>query len=109
MSQSYPRFTAAACHAASVFLDAAKTADKACDMIAEASRGGAKLVVFPESFIPGFPVWTALQAPILSHDFFVRFTSQSPRIDGPEITKVRMAARRHEVVVSIGIYRGYGQ
>lgn len=106
MSRSYPRFKAAACHAASVFLDAAKTADKACDMIDEAARGGAELVAFPESFIPGFPVWAGLQAPILSHDFFVRFAAQSLRVDGPEIAKVRMAARRHEVVVSLGITEG---
>jgi nitrilase len=106
MSISYPRFKAAACHAASVFLDAAKTADKACDLIAEAARNGAKLVVFPESFIPGFPIWAALQAPIHSHDFFRALACQSLRFDGPEIEKLRMAARRHEMIVSIGITEG---
>jgi nitrilase len=106
MSRSYPRFKAAACHAASIYLDANKTADKACDMIAEAARAGAKLVAFPESFVPGFPVWTALQAPIYSHDFFARFAAQSLGIDGPEITKIRMAARRYAVIVSIGITEG---
>lgn len=106
MSISYPRFKAAACHAASVFLDAAKTADKACDLIAEAARNGAKLVVFPESFIPGFPIWAALQAPIHSHDFFRALACQSLRLDGPEIEKLCMAARRHGIVVSIGITEG---
>jgi nitrilase len=106
MSISYPRFKAAACHAASVFLDAAKTADKACDLIAEAARNGAKLVVFPESFIPGFPIWAALQAPIRSHEFFRALACQSLRLDGPEIEKLCMAARRHGIVVSIGITEG---
>jgi nitrilase len=106
MARSYPRFKAAACHAASVFLDSGKTADKACDLIAEASRHGAKLVVFPESFMPGFPVWAALQAPILSHDFFATFASEAVRLDGPEIEKVRIAARRHGVIVSLGITEG---
>jgi aliphatic nitrilase len=106
MSISYPRFKGAACHAASVFLDAAKTADKACDLIAEAARNGAKLVVFPESFIPGFPIWAALQAPIHSHDFFRALACQSLRLDGPEIEKLCMAARRHGIVVSIGITEG---
>jgi aliphatic nitrilase len=103
---TYPRFKAAACHAASVFLDAAKTADKACDLIAEAARNGARLVAFPESFIPGFPIWAGLQAPILSHDFFQRLASQALRLDGPEIEKLRTAARRHHIVVSIGITEG---
>jgi nitrilase len=106
MSRSYPRFKAAACHAAPVFLDAAKTADKACDLIAEASRNGAKLVVFPESFIPGFPLWAALQAPIHSHEFFAAFASDAVLLDGPEIEKVRIAARRHGAVVSLGITEG---
>jgi nitrilase len=89
-----------------VFLDAAKTADKACDLIAEAARNGAKLVVFPESFIPGFPVWAALQAPIHSHNFFATLAGEALLLDGPEIEKVRMAARRHGVVVSLGITEG---
>jgi nitrilase len=106
MPISYPRFKAAACHAASVFLDAAKTTDKACDLIAEAARNGAGLVAFPESFIPGFPIWAALQAPILSHDFFQVLACQALRIDGPEIEKLSMAARRHGVVVSMGLSEG---
>jgi nitrilase len=106
MPMTYPRFKAAACHAASVFLDAAKTADKACDLIAEAARNGARLVALPESFIPGFPLWAGLQAPILSHDFFQRMAAQALRLDGPEIEKLRMAARRHNIVVSVGITEG---
>jgi nitrilase len=106
MSTSYPRFKAAACHTASVFLDAIKSADKASDLIAEAARKGAKLVVFPESFIPGFPVWAALQAPILSHNFFEAMASQAVRLDGPELAKVRTAAQKNAVVVSIGITEG---
>jgi nitrilase len=106
MSKSYPRFKAAACHAASVFLDAAKTADKACDLIAEAARNGAQLIVFPESYIPGFPIWAALQAPILSHAFFATLAAQSLRLDGSEIAKLRVAARKHGVVVSMGVTEG---
>jgi aliphatic nitrilase len=102
----YPRFKGAACHAASVFLNSAKTAEKACDLVGEAARHGASLVVFPESFMPGFPVWSGLQAPILSHDFFKLLATQAVRLDGPELSKVRMAARSHGVVVSIGITEG---
>lgn len=106
MPVTYPRFKAAACHAASVFLDTAASIEKACDLIAEAARNGAGLVAFPESFIPGFPVWAAVQAPILSHDLFAVLAAQSVRIDGPEIGRIRMAARQHGVVVSLGISEG---
>lgn len=104
--KNYPRFKAAACHAASVFLDTKRTIDKACDLIAEAAGAGASLIAFPEGFVPGFPVWAALQAPILSHDFFKALAAQAVRIDSPEIAKLRMTARRYGVVVSIGISEG---
>ncbi|RXH35262.1 aliphatic nitrilase [Bradyrhizobium nanningense] len=106
MVSTLPRFKAAACHTSSVFLDAAKTAEKACDLIAEAARNGASLVAFPESFIPGFPVWAALQAPIMSHDFFGALSAQALLLDSPELTRIRMAAKRHGVVVSVGFTEG---
>ncbi|MDC7787555.1 carbon-nitrogen hydrolase family protein [Rhodoplanes sp. TEM] len=106
MSLAYPRFKAAACHAASVYLDSAASADKAAALIAEAAGHGASLVAFPESFLPGFPVWAALRAPILGHDLFRRLAGEAVRLDGPEIARVRSAARRHGVHVSIGITEG---
>jgi aliphatic nitrilase len=106
MPSNLPRFRAAACHTSSVFLDAPKSAEKACDLIAEAARNGASLIAFPESFIPGFPVWAALQAPIMSHGFFRAFSAQALWLDSPELTKIRMAARCHGVVVSVGFSEG---
>ncbi len=82
-ARHYPSFKAAACHTSSVFLNTAGTIDKACDLIAEAARAGASLVAFPESYVPGFPVWAALQAPIHSHDFFKQLAAQAVKIDSP--------------------------
>lgn len=106
MPFNLPSFKAAACHASSVFLDSQKSAEKACDLIAEAARSGAALVAFPESYLPGFPVWAALQAPILSHEFFKTLSAQALKLDSAEITRIRMAAKRHGVVVSIGFTEG---
>jgi len=106
MTTTYPKFTAAACHASSVFLDADKTADKACDLVAEAARNGASLVVFPESYVPGFPIWAALQAPIYNHQFFRALMSQAQKLKDSAIQKVRMAARLHGVHVSLGFTEG---
>jgi len=106
MTIHYPKFRAAACHASSVFLDAEKTADKACDLIAEAARHGASLIVFPEAFIPGFPIWVALRAPIYNHQFFRALVAQAQKLEGAALQKVRIAARRHGVHVSIGFTEG---
>ena len=102
----YPKIKVAAAHAAPVFLDAARTVDKACSLIAEAAGAGAKLIAFPESFIPAFPVWAALQAPIHGHDLFRALVANALRIDGPEIERLCATARRHGIVVSMGFTEG---
>ena len=59
-----PRFKAAAVQASPVFLDAQATTQKACDLIREAASHGAKLVAFPEVFIPGYPYWNWIMTPL---------------------------------------------
>ncbi|MCG6204801.1 carbon-nitrogen hydrolase family protein [Rhodopseudomonas sp. HC1] len=98
-----PRFKAAAVHAAPVFLDRAATTKKALSLIREAAAAGAALVAFPETFVPAFPVWAALWAPIDNHDLFARMADQSVLVDGPEVKAIRDEARAHGIVVSMGI------
>ncbi|KIZ47752.1 MULTISPECIES: carbon-nitrogen hydrolase family protein [Rhodopseudomonas] len=98
-----PQFKAAAIHAAPVFLDKAATTKKAVALIREAAAAGAELVAFPETFIPAFPVWAALSAPIDNHDLFVRMADQSVLVDGPEVKAIRDEAKAQGIVVSIGI------
>lgn len=93
----------AGAHLAPVFLDASATTSKAVDAIAEAARAGADLIAFPESFIPGFPIWAALAAPIHNHELFRRFVAESIAMDGPEIAALRRAARGNGITVSVGI------
>lgn len=97
-----PIVKVAAVHAASVYLDSAATLKKALDFIREAAHNGAQMVVFPESYIPGFPVWAALWAPIYNHDWFHRMVESSIFIDGPEIAALAAEAARLGVVVSMG-------
>lgn len=99
---SPPGVRVAAMNAAPVMLDKEATLAKALALIAEAAAGGAELLVFPESFIPGFPVWTALRRPIDGHDLFQRFATNSLLASGPEIRRIRDAAARHKILVSLG-------
>lgn len=46
-----------------------------------AVRSGAQLAVFPESFLPGFPIWCGLYRPIDGHRFFRRFAENALAID----------------------------
>ena len=63
-------------------------------------------MAFPESFVPGFPIWAALRAPIMNHEFFLALARAALRADGPEIQLIRAAARRGGVHVSLGFTEG---
>lgn len=102
----YPRFTAAAAHIGPIFHDTERTIDKTCEVIAETAGHGARIVAFPESFVPGFPVWAGIAAPIRTHDFFKQLAAAAIQADGPELKRVRDAARQHDVYVSLGFTEG---
>lgn len=97
-----PRVKVAAAHAAPIYMNAPATVEKALSLIGEAAANGAELVVFPESFVPGFPVWAALWAPIYNHERFARMVANSILVDGPEMASICAAAKRHGVFVSLG-------
>jgi len=97
-----PTVKVAAAHAAPVYMDKGATTQKAISMIEEAAKNGAELMVFPESFIPGFPVWASLWAPIYNHDWFGKMVENSILIDGPEIAAISAAAKRFGIFISLG-------
>ena len=46
----------AAAHAAPVFMNKAATIKKVISLIEQAAKDDVKLLVFPETFVPGYPV-----------------------------------------------------
>lgn len=98
----HPTVKAASVFAAPAMLDKDATTDKACRLIKEAADQGAELVVFPESFIPGFPVWTAFRKPVDGHDFFKRFAMNSLSVNGLEMKRIAAVARDCKIFVSLG-------
>lgn len=99
----FPRFTAAAVQAAPVFLDAAATCRKAAALIGEAAARGARLVVFPEVFVPGYPYWNWITDPVTGSAWFEKLVRASIFLPGPEIETVCAAAAAHRAYVVIGV------
>lgn len=104
--RSFPKFKVAAMHASPVFLNTQKTVEKACSLIEEAANNGANIVVFPEAFIPCFPIWHSLRAPGLNHDYFRRLAAAAVHVPGPETKRLAEVAKRRDVIVSMGINEG---
>lgn len=100
---TFPRFRAAAVQAASVFLDRDATLDKMEGLVAEAARNGAQLIVFPESFIPAFPVWNLVLPPVDQHRWFRALYEQAVPVPGPAVERIGDLARRHGVHLSVGV------
>lgn len=99
----FPRFVAAAVQAAPVFLDAAATCRKAAALIAEAAGRGARLVVFPEVFVPGYPYWNWITDPVTGSAWFEKLVRASVFVPGPELELVCAAAAAHRTHVVIGV------
>lgn len=100
---TYPKLKAAAVQAAPVFLDRDATIDKVAKLTREAKAMGADLVVFPESFIPTFPVWNILHAPIDQHDFYKRLFENAVLVPSSQSRKLADIARANQVFLSVGI------
>ncbi|MEP6720311.1 MAG: nitrilase [Variovorax sp.] len=95
-------FKIAVVQAAPIFLDAKATVEKAIGMIAEAGAKGAKLLAFPEVFIPGYPWWLWLGTPAWGMQFVAKYHANSLRAEGPELAAIAAAALKAGINVVIG-------
>jgi len=99
-----PTLRIATAHISPHLLDTPACLRKFIQCIEHAATNNASLICFPESSIPGFPIWSAILPPShpSTHTFFAKFVDQSIYADGPEIDQIKEAARQHRISVSIG-------
>ena len=89
---------------APVYMDLAATTDKIVESIMEAGKKGAKLIVFPETVLPGYPYWTLIHDPLSARQRFSRtLYEQSVRLDSEEVQRIRQAAQEAGCITSVGI------
>jgi aliphatic nitrilase len=94
----------AAVQAAPVFLNRDATVEKACALIREAGRQGARVIGFPEGFIPAHPYWFHFFPAVgpLATDYAERLFNNAVEIPGPEIDALCDAAREANAYVVMG-------
>lgn len=93
---------AAAVQAEPVWFDSKATAAKTVRLIREASARGANIVAFPETWLPGYPVFLHYTDINAEMPFVAEYLNSAISIDGPEIDALREAAREHNIMVAVG-------
>jgi len=89
-----------------VVLDARASVEKACALIAQAGAAGARLAVFPEGFLPGYPLWAWFIPPGETHalrELYAELVENAVAVPGPATERLGEAAREAGVAVAIGI------
>ena len=102
MSAQHPAFRAAAVQAAPVYLDLDASLDKAIGLIAEAASKGARLIAFPETWLPGYPWFIWLDSPAWGMQFIQRYYDNSLIYGTPQADRIAKAAKEHKIMVAMG-------
>lgn len=103
---SQESFIVAAAQATSIFLNREATLDKACDLIAEAGQHGARLIVFPEAFLPAYPDWVWLVSggqQELLNPLYSELVENAVTIPGDATERLCQAARKARINVAMGL------
>lgn len=90
-----------------VFLDREATLARVIDTMAEAAAGGAELVAFPETYVPGYPAWADFtHASAFDHPdqkaAWAQYLDQAVDIEGGGLDGVIAAAADLGVFVYVG-------
>lgn len=99
----FPKFLAAAVQAAPVYLNRDATIRKACELTREAASKGAKLVAFPEVFVPAYPYWNWIDIPFAAGPWFEKLCRNSVDLSAGHLQPLLDEAGRQGVTVVIGI------
>ena len=105
MGDSYGTVKVAAVQAASVFLDREGSTQKACRLIREAGQNGARIIAFPEGFIPAHPIWYHHHAATgaIANKLAVELFKNAVEIPSPQTEALGEAARAANAYVVMGV------
>jgi len=103
MPDSYPKFKAAVAQLSSSFLNREETVEIACKAIEEAGREGARLIAFPESFIPSYPYWIWMEPPFAAARYFKDFFKNSVEVPSTSTKLLCQSAKKADCYVVMGM------
>ena len=91
-----------------VFFNIHATIDKLERLVAECARKGCQFVLFPESFIPGYPRKFTFGASVglrtdAGRELYKTYWQNSLQVPSPELTRLEQIARENNVYLAIGV------
>jgi nitrilase len=96
-----------------VALHRKETLERGVELLEEAAAGGARLVSFPETWVPGYPEWVWRLRPgddyTLSGEIHRRLIENAVDLKAGQLKPIQAAARRLKVTVSIGVHERDGE
>lgn len=84
-----------------------KTVAKTIAIIGEAAQAGAKLVAFPECWIPGYPAW--IWSRPVDFDLGVKYVQNCLKVDSEEMKRIQAAAAEGQINVALGFSERDGE
>ena len=99
--------------AASVLFDRDASIDKACRLAAEAAAQGARLILFPEAFVPAYPRGLRFGTAVggrtpQGRRLFQRYFENAVTVPGPETDRLGASAREANAWLAIGVIERLG-
>ena len=81
----------------------AGTLERVLAALTDAAGKGAKLAVFPETFVPWYPYFSFVHPPVATGAEHVRLYEHAVVVPGPATEAIAAAARRLQIVVALGV------
>jgi aliphatic nitrilase len=103
-----PSVKVAVAQLAPEFWDRDRTIAKACSAIAEAGRQGARLVAFPETFVPGYPYFAMLLPPTQINKHVATLYREAVQVPSPATAALCAAAKQAQCYVVMGLHERRG-
>jgi len=96
-----------------VTLDRRKTLERGVRLLEEAAAHGARLISFPEAWVPGYPEWMWRLRPgddfELTSEIHGRLIENAVDLKAGDLKPIQSAARRLKVTVSVGVHERDGE
>jgi nitrilase len=80
-----------------------QTITKVLNAVSEAAQRSVELLVFPETLVPWYPYFSLVLPPVLTGKEHLRLYEEAVVVPGPVTDAVAAAARRHAMVVVLGV------